>query len=86
MPHMQGQPSAKPAPQDSPLDDGNAVLTIRPRSLRKDFLKAYRKARDWHCAPLRSCRVALRFALFGDSGRFASHGGWRVSRIRRDGF
>jgi hypothetical protein len=28
--------------------------------------------------------VAARFALTGDSGRFASHGGWRHSRIRRD--
>jgi len=59
---------------------------IRRRSVRADFFKAYRKARQWHCAPLLSCAVAVRFAFFGDSGRFASHGGWRVSRIRRDGF
>lgn len=47
------------------------------------FGKAYRKARDWHCAPLLSFWVALRFAVTGDSGLFHSHGGWRVSRIRR---
>ncbi|WP_159094752.1 hypothetical protein [Stenotrophomonas sp. ESTM1D_MKCIP4_1] len=47
------------------------------------FAKAYSKAREWHCSRLRSSVVGLRFAVWGDSGRFTSHGGWRVSRISR---
>ena len=45
------------------------------------FNKAYGRAREWHCSPLRASIVGVRFALWRDSGRFASHGGWRVSRI-----
>lgn len=50
----------------------------------RDFRKAYGKARGWHCPPPRSFLVALRFAMCGDSGRFRTHGGWRVSRIYKD--
>ncbi|WP_301554017.1 hypothetical protein [Stenotrophomonas sp. ESTM1D_MKCIP4_1] len=28
--------------------------------------------------------LALRYGLTGDTGRFNSHGGWRVSRLRVD--
>lgn len=50
-----------------------------------DFAKAYGKARDWHCSRPRALLVGVRFALWGDSGRFTSHGGWRISRISRTG-
>ncbi|HBS56194.1 MAG TPA: hypothetical protein DEA38_10730 [Stenotrophomonas sp.] len=47
------------------------------------FAKAYGKAREWHCSRLRASLVGVRFAVWGDSGRFTSHGGWRISRISR---
>ena len=50
-----------------------------------DFRKAYRKARDWRCPPLPAAVAAWRYALTGDSGRFVSHGGARLSRISRGG-
>lgn len=52
-------------------------------SRRLDFLKAYRKARSWDCSPVSAAFRALRFALFGDSGRFRTHHGMRISRIVR---
>lgn len=48
------------------------------------FAKAYGKAREWHCSRLRASLVGVRFAVWGDSGRFTSHGGWRISRISRN--
>ncbi|WMJ68981.1 hypothetical protein [Stenotrophomonas sp. 24(2023)] len=45
---------------------------------------AYRKVRDWHVGPLRAGWLALRYTVTGDTGRFGSHGGWRVSRLRVD--
>lgn len=54
-----------------------------PVRFLRDLRKAYGKARSWDCAPLPSFVAGLRFALFGESGRFRSHGGWRVSRIYR---
>lgn len=48
------------------------------------FRYAYRKVRGWHVGPLRAGRLALRYSLTGDTGRFGSHGGWRVSRLRVD--
>lgn len=53
-------------------------------SWRHDFLKAYRKARSWDCGVIYAAYRALRFALQGDSGRFRTHGGMRVSRIVRE--
>jgi len=50
-----------------------------------DFRKAYRKARDWRCEPPTALMAAIRFALTGDSGRFVSHDGARLSRIYREG-
>lgn len=47
----------------------------------RDFGKAYRKAREWQCSLLRSFLIASRYAIFGDSGRFQTHHGWRISRI-----
>ncbi|AWH36114.1 MULTISPECIES: hypothetical protein [Stenotrophomonas] len=65
----------------------NDRLAQRPektnRGLLHRFAKAYGKAREWHCSRLRASVVGLRFAVWGDSGRFTSHGGWRVSRISR---
>lgn len=49
----------------------------------RDYLRAYRKARSWACGPLRSALAATRFAVRGDSGRFRSHHGGRVSRLYR---
>ncbi|WP_305805531.1 hypothetical protein [Stenotrophomonas sp. YIM B06876] len=74
--------SATPARQDTAMEshgDGASRGAVARRL--HDFRKAYGKARGWLCPPPRSFLVALRFALFGDSGRFRTHGGWRVSRI-----
>lgn len=51
---------------------------------RKDFLKAYRKARSWDCDVVQAAYRAMRFALQGDTGRFRTHRGMRVSRIVRE--
>ena len=48
-----------------------------------DFRKAYGKARQWRCPPLSAIVVACRYAATGDSGRFVSHDGARLSRIFR---
>ncbi len=48
------------------------------------FARAYGKAREWHCSRLRASLVGVRFAVWGDSGRFTSHRGWRISRISRN--
>ncbi|RRN58777.1 hypothetical protein EIM48_01705 [Pseudoxanthomonas sp. SGNA-20] len=48
-----------------------------------DFGKAYRKARQWRSPPVTALLAAWRFALTGDSGRFVSHDGARLSRIYR---
>jgi hypothetical protein len=48
-----------------------------------DFRKAIGKARAWQCAWPIAVWVGMRYALTGNSGRFRSHGGWRVSRIVR---
>jgi len=48
-----------------------------------DFRKAIGKARAWQCAWPIAVWVGMRNALTGNSGRFRSHGGWRVSRIVR---
>jgi hypothetical protein len=47
------------------------------------YTYAYRKIRSWHVDVLRSAWLALRYWLSGDTGRFSSHGGWRVSRLHR---
>lgn len=43
---------------------------------------AYAKVRGWHVGRAKAVFVALRYAATGDSGRFTSHGGWRVSHLR----
>ncbi|GEM_PF-1128645 len=43
---------------------------------------AYSKIRDWHVSPVKAAFIAVRYAITGDSGRFTSHGGWRVSHLR----
>lgn len=43
---------------------------------------SYAKFRDWHVGAGKSAILAARYALTGDSGRFTSHGGWRVSHLR----
>jgi len=48
------------------------------------FRYAYRKVREWHVGSVRAGWLALRYGLTGDTGRFNSHGGWRVSRLRVD--
>lgn len=60
-------------------DRSRASLSQRLR----DFRKAYRKARQWRCAPLPALLAAWRYAMTGDSGRFVSHDGARLSRIYR---
>ena len=56
---------------------------LRAARFFRDFARAYRKARQWHCETLRSAIVAARFALTGDSGHFRAHDGWGCSRIYR---
>lgn len=51
--------------------------------LIQDFRKTFDKARSWHCPVPVALWVALRYAVTGDSGRFRSHSGWRISRISR---
>jgi len=46
------------------------------------FSYAYKKVRGWHVGPLLAAWLAVRYGLTGDTGRFHSHGGWRVSRLR----
>lgn len=46
------------------------------------FRYAFSKVRTWHVGHVRASWLALRYGLTGDTGRFASHGGWRVSRLR----
>lgn len=43
---------------------------------------AYAKVRGWHVGRSKAVLVALKYAATGDSGRFTSHGGWRVSHLR----
>ena len=43
---------------------------------------AYRKIRAWYVSPVKAGLLAVRYGITGDSGRFSTHGGWRVSRIR----
>ncbi|MGC4010502.1 MAG: hypothetical protein QM805_16825 [Pseudomonas sp.] len=49
----------------------------------RQFNYAYRKVRSWHVGPLRAGWLALRYALWGSTGKFSSHGGWRMSRLSR---
>lgn len=84
MSHPLGQPHTDPPPPEDAAIPAAVDAAVRRRGVLADFGKAYRKARKWNCSPLLSAFVAARFALTGDSGRFASHGGWRHSRIRRD--
>ncbi|WP_177424227.1 hypothetical protein [Pseudomonas sp. MYb185] len=49
---------------------------------RQSWGWAYRKVRSYHVSPLKACYRATRFWLFGDTGSFTSHGGFRKSRIR----
>lgn len=65
---------------DQPVDGPEK----RNSGLLHRFAKAYGKAREWHCSRLRASLVGVRFAVWGDSGRFTSHGGWRMSRISRN--
>lgn len=48
-----------------------------------NWMWAYRKARSYHISPVQACYRAVRFSLWGDTGFFTSHGGFRKSRIRR---
>lgn len=48
-----------------------------------DFRKAYHKVRSWEHPVVPSLYRAVRYALLGDTGLFRTHGGWRISRIRR---
>ena len=43
---------------------------------------AYEKIRAWHVGKGKAALLAVRYAVTGDSGRFRSHGGWRVSHLR----
>lgn len=43
---------------------------------------AYEKIRAWHVGKGKAALLAMRYAVTGDSGRFRSHGGWRVSHLR----
>ncbi|WP_193073526.1 hypothetical protein [Pseudomonas sp. FME51] len=43
---------------------------------------AYHKVRSYHVSRFQACYRATRFWLFGDTGSFISHGGFRKSRIR----
>jgi len=43
---------------------------------------AYDKIRAWHVSKGKAALLAVRYAVTGDSGRFRSHGGWRVSHLR----
>jgi len=43
---------------------------------------AYDKIRAWHVGKGKAALLAVRYAVTGDSGRFRSHGGWRVSHLR----
>lgn len=47
------------------------------------FSYAFKKVRGWHVGPVQAGWLALRYGLTGDTGRFRSHAGWRVSRLRR---
>ncbi|WP_185268980.1 hypothetical protein [Halopseudomonas xiamenensis] len=49
---------------------------------RRSWGWAYQKVRSYHVSPLKACYRATRFWLFGDTGSFTSHGGFRKSRIR----
>ncbi len=55
----------------------------RGASRFRDFLRAYRKARQWRCSWVPATIVATRFALTGDTGLFTSWDGWGCSRIYR---
>ena len=48
------------------------------------FRDADGKVREWLVGSVRAGWLALRYGLTGDTGRFNSHGGWRVSRLRVD--
>ena len=61
---------------------GDQSRASLPRCVR-DFRKAYSKARQWRCTPLAAVVAACRYAATGDSGRFLSHDGARLSRIFR---
>lgn len=50
---------------------------------KRGWAWAYRKVRGWHVSSLQAIYRASRFALTGDTGSFASHGGWRKSRLTR---
>lgn len=60
------------------------TITIGGAMQARRFRYAYRKVREWHVGAVRAGWLALRYGLTGDTGRFNSHGGWRVSRLRVD--
>lgn len=57
---------------------GNEFMSTQKRSWRW----AYHKVRSYHVSWLPAAYRATRFYLFGDTGSFTSHGGFRTSRIR----
>lgn len=50
---------------------------------KRGWLWVYRKARSYHVSGVQAFYRATRFCLTGDTGSFATHGGFRKSRIRR---
>lgn len=52
-------------------------------NFRRDYAKARSKADGWGCSAWVVNWVALRFAVFGDSGRFRPRRGFAVYRITR---
>jgi len=60
------------------------TITLGVLMQARRFRYAYRKVREWHVGSVRAGWLALRYGLTGDTGRFSSHGGWRVSRLRVD--
>lgn len=49
----------------------------------RGWVWAYRKARSYHLSVIHALYRATRFMLFGNTGAFPSHGGWRKTRITR---
>ena len=50
---------------------------------KRGWLWVYRKARSYHVSSVQAGYRQMRFWLTGDTGSFATHGGFRKSRIRR---
>ncbi len=69
-----------------PLLQGCHQLSISATTgaaVMEAYRYAYQKARGWHASVLTSAWAGLRYSLTGDTGCFRSHGGWRLSRIRK---